>query len=191
MKKQELKRYSDGFKARMVERMTGPRRISARALSKDVGVPQPTLSLWLRAAGTVSAVNDDETKKHRARRPEDWTPLEKLAAVVEATGVSDADLGAWLRRRGLMEEHLRQWRDAALSAFSGRPSRSGSGDRKRVKELERELRRKDKALAETAALLVLQGKMEALWAGEDASTRQMNDEPSSPASRRQRPRGRG
>ncbi len=189
MKKQELKRYSDGFKARMVERMTGPGKVSAGALSKEVGVPQPTLSLWLRAAGTVSPVNDDETTKPRARRPEDWTPQEKLAAVVEAAGVSDANLGAWLRRRGLTEEHIRQWRDTALSGFGGQPSRSGSGDRRRVKELERELQRKDKALAETAALLVLQGKMEALWAGEDAPTRQTNDEPSSRASRRRKQRG--
>jgi hypothetical protein len=86
--------------------------------------------------------------------------------------------------------HLRQWRDTALSGFSTRPSRAGREERKRVKELERELKRKDKALAETAALLVLQGKMQALWADEDDPTRQTNEEPSSRASRRRKKRGR-
>lgn len=185
-----MKRYSEGFKARMVGRMTGPGKVSAGALSREVGVPQPTLSLWLKAASRVSVVKDDETTKPRARRPEDWTPEEKLAAVTEAAALSDADLGAWLRRKGLTEEHLRQWRDTALSGLGARPSRASSEDRRRVKELERELQRKDKALAETAALLVLQGKMQALWAEKDDPTRQTSDEPSSRASRRRKQQGR-
>lgn len=190
MRNQEPKRYSEKFKARMVERMTGPRRVSANALSKEVGVGQPTLSLWLRRAGRVTAVNNDDEKNHGARRPEDWAPEEKLRAVVEASGLSDAELGAWLRGNGIKEEHLRQWRESALSGFSARPSRASAEDRKRIKELEREVTRKDKALAETAALLVLQGKMEALWAAEDDATRQSSDEPSSQASRKRRKQGR-
>ncbi len=149
------------------------------------------MSLWLRSAGSVSVVMDDDEQKDAPKRLEDWTPQEKLAAVVEAAGVSGADLGAWLRRRGLTEEHLRLWREAALTGFTTPPSRAGRGDRKRVKELERELRRKDKALAETAALLVLQGKMEALWAAEDESTRQSSDAQSSRASQKRKSTGRG
>lgn len=186
------KRYSESFKARMVQRMTGPRRVSASALSRAVGIPQPTLSLWLKSA-SVSVVKDDEETKP-ARRPEDWTPQEKLTAVMEAAGLSDADLGAWLRRKGLTGEHLRQWREVleerASAVFEPRESRPSVETRKRVKELERELKRKDKALAETAALLVLQGKMQALWGDEDDPTRQTNEEPSSRASRRRKKRER-
>ena len=134
------------------------------------------------------ADHDDESEP--TKRPEDWSAEEKLSAVMEASGIADADLGVWLRRKGLKEAHLRQWRETALTAFSTRPSRVGSEERKRVKELERELKRKDKALAETAALLVLQGKVQALWAEEDDATRQPSDEPSSRASRRRRRRGR-
>ena len=170
--------------------MTGPRRVSANALSKEVGVGQPTLSLWLRAAGSVASVNNDDETKRGARRPEDWPPEEKLRAVTEASGLPDAELGAWLRRNGIKEEHLQQWRETALSAFAVRPSRANNEDRRRIKELEREVQRKDKALAETAALLVLQGKMEALWAAEDDATRQSSDEPSSQASRKRRKQGR-
>lgn len=190
MRKQEPKRYSEKFKARMVERMTGPRRVSANALSKEVGVAQPTLSLWLRTAGNVASVSNDDEIRRGARRPEDWTPEEKLRAVMEASNLPDAELGAWLRRNGLKEQHLQQWREIALSAFGARPSRVSSEDRRRIKELEREVNRKDKALAETAALLVLQGKMEALWAAEDDATRQRSDEPSSQASRKRRKQGR-
>jgi transposase len=192
----KLKRYSEKFKQRMVQRLVGPRKVSATTLSKEVGVPQPTLSLWLREAGSVRVVNDDDNETKRPpKRPDDWTPQEKLEAVLEASGVADADLGLWLRRKGLKEEHLRQWQAAlgerAVAIFAPREQRASAEDRKRIKVLERELRRKEKALAETAALLVLQGKMEALWAEEDDSTRPSSDEPSSGTSRKRKQRGRG
>jgi hypothetical protein len=189
------KQYSERFRARMVGRMTGSRRVSANALSQEVGVPQTTLSRWLKLAGTVSPVKDHDDDGRAARRPDDWSAREKVAAVMEAAGVPEGDLGIWLRRKGLKEEHLRQWREAmeerAAAVFAPREARATAESRKRVKELERELKRKDKALAETAALLVLQGKMEALWAEEDDATRQSNDEPSSRTSRRRKARGRG
>ena len=188
------KQYSESFKQRMIQRMVGPARVSASALSREVGVAQATLSRWLASAGRLSVVSDDEEPKPRAKRPEDWTPQSKLAAVMEAARLSDAELGAWLRSKGLTEEHLRQWREAledgASAVFAPREPRASAESRRRVIELERELKRKDKALAETAALLVLQGKMEALWAEEDAPTRQSSDEPSSPASRKPKKRGR-
>ena len=183
------KQYSEKFKARMVERMLGERRLSANALSKEVGVTQSTLSRWLRDAGNVFAVSKDDDKKPAEKRPEDWSPREKLDAVMEAAAVADEELGVWLRRKGLKEEHLRQWRELAVSGIAARPIRSSSEDRRKVEALEKELKRKDKALAETAALLVLQGKMQALWAEEDDATRQSSDEPSSKASRKRRPRG--
>ena len=192
---QKQKRYSEKFKARMVQRLVGPRKVSAAALSREVGVPQPTLSLWLREAGSVRVVKDDDETKPPPRRPDDWTPQEKLAAVMEAEGVAESDLGVWLRRKGIKEEHLRQWREVlgerAAAVFAPREQRASAEDRKRIKQLERELKRKEKALAETAALLVLQGKMEALWAEEDDSTRQSSDEPSSRTSRKRKQRGRG
>lgn len=187
------RQYSESFKRRMIERMVGRGRVSASALSREVGVPQPTLSLWLKSAGRVSVVSDDEKPKPKVMRPEDWTPQKKLAAVMAATRLSDAELGAWLLREGLTAEHVRQCEvleERASAVFEPREPRVSAESRRRVVELERELKRKDKALAETAALLVLQGKMQALWAEEDAPTRQSSDEPSSPASRKPRKRGR-
>jgi len=191
----EEKRYSEKFKRRMIQRLVGPNKVSANALSKEVGVCQPTLSLWLRNASSVAAVKDEKSEPRVARRPEDWTPSEKLQAVLEAEGMADAELGVWLRREGLKEQHLREWRltlaERAQAVFAPREPRSNPENRKRVKELERELKRKDKALAETAALLVLQGKMQALWAEEDDATRPSSDEPSSRTSRKRKPQGHG
>ncbi|WP_438032776.1 transposase [Sorangium sp. So ce204] len=94
-----------------------------------------------------------------ARRPEDWTPEQKLRAVTEAAALSERELGEFLRREGLHEAQLTEWRKAALEALGG-PAKPGHGTApsRRVRELERQLRRKDKALAEAAAILVLQKK---------------------------------
>jgi hypothetical protein len=96
--------------------------------------------------------------------------------VREAAGLGEAELGAFLRREGLYDVDLQRLRDevetAALSGLKAqRPQRGVTPERKRIQELEKELRRKDKALAETAALLVLQGKVRAfLLAAEEGDT---------------------
>ena len=90
------------------------------------------------------------------KRPQDWTPEEKLAAVLEATSLTEEDLGPFLRSRGLHEAHLQQWHDQMLMGLE--PFEGKRNERKRIQELEKELQRKDKALAEAAALLVLKKK---------------------------------
>ena len=106
------------------------------------------------------------------KRPQDWSAQEKLAAVMEAASLSDEELGAFLRSRGLHEAQLQQWRDLMLAGLEPMTVQRGkkAPETKRVRELEKELRRKDKALAETAALLVLKKKAQAIWGDEDDDT---------------------
>ena len=178
-------KYSEAFKTKMVQKMLGGR--SANSLAQDTGMNQPTLSKWLRDASTLRAVKrrrqQGQKTETEGRRPDEWSAEEKLAAVMEAKALSDSELGEFLRRRGLHEEQLRQWRQAveagALESLRGRKAAGKSAEAKRIKELERELRRKEKALAEAAALLILRKKAEALWGDEDASTESKNDDESS------------
>jgi transposase-like protein len=103
--------------------------------------------------------------------------MEKLRVVTEARGLSGSELGALLRREGLHEAQLTAWRAAAEAALA-EPTRgraAPSAEAKRIKELERELRRKDAALAETAALLVLKKKAEAWWGDAADTTPARND----------------
>lgn len=178
-----MREYSEAFKQKLVQRMLLPGAPSANALSREVGINQPTLSRWLREATTLGAVTKRRkrsatpTRTSKPKRPEDRSADEKLQLVQEASALSDADLGEFLRRRGIHEADLAAWREAALAGLGaalGTPARSG--DARRVRELEKELRRKDKALAETAALLVLQKKVRAIWGDADDSTKPGSDE---------------
>jgi len=160
-------KYSDTFKSKMVRRMAEPGGLSANALSQDVGISQSTLSRWLResASGTVATM----PRTKRQKRPSDWTPTEKIAVVAAAAELAGEDLGAFLRREGLHEAQLDTWRKTLTEALGKKGSgrEKASPEKRRVRELEKELRRKDKALAETAALLVLKKKAQAIWGGDE------------------------
>jgi len=111
------------------------------------------------------------------KRPQDWSAEEKLQAVIEGATLSEADLGAFLRRQGLHEAQLTQWRQLVLSGLKRAPKRPGkasTAQARRVRELERELARKEKALAEAAALLILKKKVQQIWGDEDDNTHKKN-----------------
>jgi len=164
--------HSNKFKARMVQRMAGPEGITATALSKEVGVSQSTLSRWLRLASTVAVMGGESNKHEReAKSSRHWTVEEKLRVVTEAAKLSDADLGAFLRKEGLHDTQLEEWRALVTQALTGPKKRAKkSPEARRMKELEKELLRKDRALAEVAALLALKKKAEAIWGDEDDDT---------------------
>jgi len=162
----------------MIRKMTGPSAMSATALAEESGVSQASLSRWLQLAGTVGDMSKRTAKDKSqgsgvSQRPQDWTFLEKLRVVVEAASLPDEELGAFLRREGVHEAQLNEWRVAAAEALDfsrSKERKATSAQTKRIRELERELRRKDKALAETAALLVLKKKAAAIWGDGDDDT---------------------
>lgn len=136
----------------------------------------------------MPAVSSTTEKKGSSSEPKKWTTDEKLRVVVEARALKGEKLGELLRREGLHEEQLRAWATAAAgaleSAEAGPPRAMTAAEKrrlkaanKRVRELEKELRRKDRALAEAAAMLVLEKKLQALgWDDEDGGTNERNDE---------------
>jgi transposase-like protein len=172
--------YTDTIKARMLRRMLGPKAVSANALAQETGISQSTLSKWLRETGSFRAMAGRNEKKEAdvdtpARRPQNWAPKEKLRAVVDTSELDGEALGEYLREHGIHREQLDQWRADAESALEKPRARRSSADTKRIKELERELRHKEKALAETAALLVLRKKLNALWGDADDDTDGKNE----------------
>jgi hypothetical protein len=106
--------------------------------------------------------------KKEDRRPQDWSAAEKFRAVMAFDQLPETAQGEFLRREGLHSDHIEEWRksmQAGLESGAGSMvSRAEMGELKaRNKELERDLLRKDRALAETTALLVLKKKADLLW----------------------------
>ncbi len=161
-------KYSEAFKSKMVRKMAAPGGPSANALAQDVGVHQSTLSRWLRQGAKVEGMNKPDSPSRS------WSAAQKLEAVLEAASLSEEELGPFLRRKGLYRKDLERWRGEMLEGLKAKPpvrrTSSKTPEGRRIRELEKELRRKDAALAETAALLVLKKKAQAIWGAEDDAT---------------------
>ena len=171
--------YPEVVKARMVRRLGGPRPQGLTDLSTETGIPESTLSRWLREAGkTVSksckapSTAQSLPQPAEARRPQDITAVERARFVVETSPLSGEALGAFLRKNGLHEEQLEAWTRALSGSRESAPRATTKADSRRIRQLEKELVRKDRALAEAAALMVLQKKAD-LYFGvdEDDDTR--------------------
>lgn len=149
--------------------MSGPESVSASFLSRETGVTQTTLSRWLRTASSLHHMTQPQDPPNT---PRTWTPEEKIRIVFEASRLDQKDLGAFLRREGLHEAQLQEWTRAAVTSLEAPRSntRRATPSERRILHLERELERKDKALAEVTALLVLQKKLRALLGDADDGT---------------------
>lgn len=161
--------YTEGFKQRMVERMTGPHAISPHKLASEVGVAKSTLHKWLNEASKAEQIDKiQEVEGHiNADRPQDWQAEQKFQTVIEAASLSDDELGNFLRKKGIHEAQLHEWRklmfNGLLEGTKTRNTKKNNSEAKRLKELEKDLHQKEKALAEASALLVLKKKANTIW----------------------------
>lgn len=139
--------------------------IGISALSRETGITETTLYRWREAAKQVPGEGVSNTKKS----PEKYSATQKLAIVVETFALNEAELSEYCRTKGLYPDQVKAWRQACEQATAGGVVSANelrqalSAEKKRSKEIERELRRKEKALAETAALLALRKKAAAIW----------------------------
>ncbi len=102
-------------------------------------------------------------------KPDNWSAEDKLAVVIETASLNEVQLSEYCRSKGLHPDQVEQWKVSALAGYQQsvqarkEVQRCRQEDRKKIKQLEKQLHRKEKALAETAALLVLSKKCEAIW----------------------------
>jgi transposase-like protein len=148
--------FSVAFKQKMVQRLTGKNAVSALQLARETGVRQQNLSRWLEEARSLPIMAD---KPRPATR--EWTVEQKARILTEACKLDGEQLTAYLECEGVKLPEYEQWRIALDEG-----GRASAATNKRIRQLERELARKEKALAEAATLLVLKKKVETLY-GED------------------------
>ncbi len=160
------------FRDRVVSQMLAPDAVTLRTLSEELGVPIQTLSRWRTQAlhAKVSGNGSSTDTPPIDKRPDERPPTEKLRLLVEAAGLGDDELGEFLRREGIHEAQLERWREAAMEGLDQTAKSGRSKQSRRLRALEREVRRRDKALAETTALLVLRKEAHLIWGDGDDDT---------------------
>ena len=154
-------RYSQGFKESILKKVLPPESRTVAEISRETGVAAWTIYQWKRAAREGKLVGPGGEV-----RPDDRNPAEKLQLVIAGNALAEEQRGEWLREQGLHSEHLNLWEQELRDIVTDKDQKLRqelANTKKKLKETERELQRKEKALAEMAALLTLKKKADAIW----------------------------
>jgi len=159
-------RYPKELKDKVLLRMMAPGNEAVPALSREFNVTEATLYAWRRSALEAGRATPGD-----GRNAERWSGPAKFAVVLETAALAEAEVGEYCRARGLFPEQVRSWwavcEQACAPAAAGAQACSAKADRQRIRALEKDLGRKDRALAEAAALLILRKKAAAIWGEKD------------------------
>jgi transposase-like protein len=159
-----VNRYSAERKEAILRRMMPPENKPVSELAKENGISEQTLYTWrrnLKSQGVPVPGN--------GKNAEEWSSADKFGVVLETARMNEAELAEYCRSKGLFVEQVADWREACQQANAApgelkREFREQSkSDRKQIKDLKKDLQRKEKALAEAAALIILRKKAQAIW----------------------------
>lgn len=160
-------RYTQERKKEIIKRMMPPNNETVALISKEEGISEVTLYKWrkeARASGSATPGNGQTSDK--------WNSQDKFLIVMETFSMNEIELAEYCRKKGLYREQIEAWKSVCLQAngqaFDHAKQLNGQlkEEKKRAKELEKDLQKKEKALAEAAALLLLRKKAQAIW-GDD------------------------
>ncbi len=165
------RRYSEEFKLQCVQSFVNRGDLHVEDVALRLGVHTSRLYEWHRAfeGGGRDLTMADKGKNEGG--PHDWSAQRKLDTVMRSLSIPPQELGEFLRREGVHEAMLDEWKRDMLEGLARDRRASSKGEAKQIAALERELARKEKALSEAAALLLLQKKVQAIWGNGADDTR--------------------
>lgn len=153
--------YSEGFKDSIITKVFNRGSQSIAEVCRQEGVSKSAVWSWQQKRD-----NGLGMKTKRSKDSKQWTAEEKLKILFESNGLLEEELGVFLRKEGLYSHQVSKWREDILRVLGSGPGKfRGVKDERdrRIRELEKDLHRKDKALAEASALLILQKKVNLIW----------------------------
>lgn len=148
----------------MLKKLLPPLNESIAKVSEQENIGQQTLYNW-----RAQARRDGLPAPGPDRPGDSWSGEAKFAVAVETATLDEHALSEYCRSKGLYVEQVKQWRQDCIAGaqqagqVQSTDKARTKADRQQIKALEKELLRKERALAETAALLVLRKKLNALF----------------------------
>jgi hypothetical protein len=157
-------RYSAERKEAILRKMMPPENKLVSELARENGISEQTLYTWrrnLKSQGVPVPGN--------GKNAEEWPSKDKFGVVLETAPLNEAELAEYCRSKGLFVQQIASWREACQHANEAPAERNrqqreqSKSDRQEIQQLKKDLQRKEKALAEAAALLILRKKAQAIW----------------------------
>ncbi|ANH13505.1 TPA: transposase [Legionella pneumophila] len=165
----QVTKYTEAIKASVLSKALAPNAPGVIELAKEFNIPKATIYTWL-----INMKNKNNKKEQTRQRPKDRSPAFKLQAVMDTLGKTEEEQSAYCRSHGIYYDHIEAWRQQILESLGAVPNTTDKAKEKEnkaenqriqdeLKALKSNLKRKDKALAELTALLVLKKKADLLW----------------------------
>ncbi len=160
--------YPEQRRTAVLSKLLPPHNRSVPEVAREEGISVATLYNWRSKAKQTGV----PVPGSRNKTAEQWSGEAKLSVVLETAGMNEEALSEYCRSKGLYPEQIARWRQACIAGAQAQPEQDRQTAAKlkqasdQNRELKKQIRRKDKALAESAALLVLQKKFQALWEDE-------------------------
>ena len=161
--------YSQERRASVLRKLLPPNNLAVTHVAIEEGICTATLYNWLKSVRKRGEPVPGSGKK----TADEWDGQAKLAVVLETAPMNAEELSRYCRSKGLYPEQIERWKQACIDGAESQPKSDKEvllemqKLRRDKRKLEKQLLRKDRALAESAALLVLQKKYRALWEDED------------------------
>jgi transposase len=170
-------KFSQSFKLQAVEKaLNKAPETNMQEMADSLGVGYSTLQKWIADARTGKQKTTEgmgSMSLQQEKRPQDWSPEARLEMIIHCAGMEPEQASQACREQGIYPHHLKQWRQDFVKVIAVN-TKSADGDVRKLKqennELKKDLNRKNKALAEAAALIVLQKKVSALWSNDEAGS---------------------
>ena len=174
-------KFTQSFKIQAVEKaLNRAEGTTLQEIADTLCVGYSTLGKWIARSSNqayesgIANGSSMASNLTKAERPQDWSVEERLNLVIACGALDEAAVSELCRAQGLYVHHINQWKRDFMSdkRFNnkGKTQSELTALRYENKALRKELNRKDKALAETAALLVLQKKVNAIWGNDEANS---------------------
>jgi len=159
--------YSEEFRASVAARLLPPNNARIADIVKETGVPKDTLYDWRARYRNKQGLSPSSCKSSNQYSADD-----KLAVIIETATLNETELSEYCRCKGLYPVQIKSWKTSMVQGLMSEPSKvdreQNQKQVKTIQRLEKDLARKEKALAEVAALLVLQKKFQALMEASEA-----------------------
>lgn len=160
-------KYPKEMKEAVVARMLSGEETMAD-INRETGININTLYRWRDAAQQKGL-----TATTKYKNADKWSSQDKFTVVLETANLSEIEFSEYCRNKGIYPEQVKEWKAACMNANDGEKASNPKAnkelreERREKEKLAKELQRKEKALAEAAALLVLRKKADAIWGMEE------------------------
>lgn len=154
--------HSMEFKEAIVKKLLSRGNRTIAEICDEAGISHRKGANWMYRRGITPGMKKQKESNHK-------NPEQKLRILNETSSLGEPELGVYLRKEGIYSNQLEEWKQEILSALAPVKIRKNAKDDRdeKIRLLEREILRKDKALAEATALLILQKKVNLIWGNSD------------------------